>query len=408
MKSHLDQVQVHDDLVGVVDLSRRQLFDIFLERYGPFLSGDSAPLPSPYYTLNAGTIGISYVLYELYLLEQRPNFITAADRILTRTHQERETLSHPEELSSLQAQTALFHSYSGLWFVHALVASECDLSSVQLYLDRFVSMAAQPKASFDVSFGNAGFLLASVVLLRRVDGISGVRLDGLRSLAAEYYRELAQLLDADLENQGTFGFAHGFAGVLYAVLRYVELLDLTEVCPGLRWIDNLTKYATRVGGGATWPRVRGLADQEWAKASWCNGSAGMAHVYILAYDLYGREEDLQLAQEAAYVAGNGISGAYNLCCGNIGQAYSLLKVFARTRNRIWSRRANELVELAAQKAIHYHPGLHGHAGFDMDGLFSGIGGIVLLHAQMDKGGDARMPVLDDPNVSQKSGVNVGY
>ena len=187
------------------------------------------------------------------------------------------------------------------------------------------------------------------------------------------------------------GIAHGWAGVLYAVMRWAQ----STRSPLPNGIDGrlheLAACAEETGRGIRWPRVlrQRLGDETVDYVpSWCNGSAGLVHLWTLASSLQDEPRWLELAERVAWNAweySHG-SGMFDLCCGAAGRAYALLTLHRHTGDATWLRRAESLADRA------------GHAADDDQGiahaLYKGSLGVAVLAAELDRPLDARMPLFE--------------
>ena len=176
------------------------------------------------------------------------------------------------------------------------------------------------------------------------------------------------------------GFAHGFAGNVFALLKAAPLQSRehqTELMH--RVIETLERTALREGKLVNWPPVVGDPTST-LRVQWCHGAPGI--VCALAGAPAQRELDAILiaAGELTWEAGPLRKGG-GLCHGTAGNGWAFLKLHKRTRDRKWLERARRF----AMHAIEQRSGDHG--------LFEGDLGIALyLRACIEV--DDRWPLLD--------------
>jgi len=211
----------------------------------------------------------------------------------------------------------------------------------------------------------------------------------LRAFGAETMSSIWNELDArpPLESSpdGTFlGIAHGWAGNLYAALRWCAASG--DALPP-RLLDRLHEYAalkTIEGRGAYW---RSTIDRvsPGLIPGWCGGSAGQLFLCTLVHGLFGENEWLELAERCAWNAWDEPRVSANLCCGTAGRAYALLNFYKHTGAVEWLSRARHLANhAAATAATENYPAT----------LWKGNLGIAVLIADFASPENARMPFFE--------------
>ena len=162
------------------------------------------------------------------------------------------------------------------------------------------------------------------------------------------------------------GFAHGWPGILYAVLAWHE----QRSAPAPQWFaDALRRLAV------VWSP--GLTSKPGFEASWCNGAAGAALLWSKAYTCLGDEVFSRVARRAARTALAASGRMSSLCCGDVGVAFAVLAVDRIDSDPRWRRHAR----LLAARTI-----AHGAMPWRF-GLFQGDAGLVCL--TLDCLGEAR-------------------
>ena len=176
------------------------------------------------------------------------------------------------------------------------------------------------------------------------------------------------------------GFAHGFAGNAYALLRAASLQSRehqTELMH--RVVETLERTALREGNLVNWlPGPDSPADS--VRVQWCHGAPGVVCA-LSGAPAHGPLDALLLAAgELVWEAGALRKGAC-LCHGTAGNGWAFLKLLKRTRDRKWLERARRF----AMHAIEQRNGERG--------LLSGDIGVALyLRACIEV--DDRWPLLD--------------
>ncbi|HTQ80845.1 MAG TPA: lanthionine synthetase LanC family protein, partial [Thermoanaerobaculia bacterium] len=342
--------------------------------------------------LRSGAAGVAYAFYRLALLREDPHFLGYADHWALRARQAGGAESGPASLYSGRLGLATVEALVG----HARGADDAAAAAVDL-------LAREPfLADPDLLHGAPGLLLAAALLLDVVPQPGPVR----TALLATGGRWLAGLWDelsalpeiaaaAALPN---LGLAHGWAGPLYATLRWCgksgqalppqladrlsQLAEEAEVWGrGRRW-----RWYGEAGrkGAATIPGISGMP-------GWCNGSAGFVHLFREAEARLGEPRYGALARGAAWNAWEAPDADASLCCGWIGRAYALLLQDRREAgdggDRVWLWRARDLARRAASDLS--------WAAERPDSLFEGELGLALLAADLEQPELAALPLFAD-------------
>jgi serine/threonine-protein kinase len=73
--------------------------------------------------------------------------------------------------------------------------------------------------------------------------------------------------------------------------------------------------------------------------SWCNGTAGFVHLWLIAERVLGDNGYRELASGAAHDALGPVESGIDLCCGISGRAYALLALHRASGDELWLREA---------------------------------------------------------------------
>src|SRR6185295_8746836 len=163
----------------------------------------------------------------------------------------------------------------------------------------------------------------------------------LRALADEH---AGALMDAGASWTATpdLAFAHGRAGIFYALLRWQQVTG--GALPV--WFPGALEALARAH--PAWQRARKSSPAAPVLGrTWCNGSAGLTLLWTLAHEQTGEARHLKRARASlrTTLSVTGPAGG-DLCCGLAGRAYAALAV-ARVLPREGLRaRAQELAVAA--------------------------------------------------------------
>jgi eukaryotic-like serine/threonine-protein kinase len=285
---------------------------------------------------------------------------------------------------------SFFHNLAGVECVLALVAAaRGDELALNLARDGFVAAARRPCDHVDVAFGKAGLLLGAAQLLETLPP----DFDDTELRAAG--DDVRDRLWAELEPQKpltegprlrSLGAAHGWAGYLYALLRWSEAAG-SEPPDLKRRLEELGGLALPAGRGLRWPYDAAQPMPHGGlEASWCNGAAGYVPLWLAAHRLLGEERFENWARRAAWTAYESpIPSGGDLCCGFGGRAYAVLALYRDNGEEVWLSRARALAERAAVNIR--------ANSLRRDSLYKGEVGVALLAAELGAPGHACMPLF---------------
>jgi serine/threonine-protein kinase len=313
-------------------------------------------------SLSEGVTGLSYLALRLALARQNPELLGLADVALDWAHKryaDREE-QHPaagahRNAGSDHAPVSIFSSSAGLWLTSALVAAAFeDAERLARSVEALTAIDASIEPRLELMSGRSGLLLASARLM----DFQPLHADDAAAKIRAFGNDVANGIIRNLEHRqwvlpnacvGNLGLAHGWAGVLYALLRWQEHsgTDLKRVlAPRL---DQIATLARPRGRGIWWPMNTEdqRADDSFC-ASWCNGSAGYTHLWLTAFRASGDPNHLEFAKLSAWTSYEAPMTSTNMCCGTVGRAYSLLETFKVTGDEAWRERAVDLHARALQ------------------------------------------------------------
>ncbi|MEY2440805.1 MAG: eukaryotic-like serine/threonine-protein kinase [bacterium] len=288
-------------------------------------------------------------------------------------------------------ECSLHHTVSGVHAVGALVAgARGDEWSQRLALDAFVAATGEPCEHLDVAFGRAGLLLGCALLLEALP--AAIDTDPLRARGTDLCDSLMAALAAQPEIAAcrrlrSLGAAHGWAGMLFALLRWSEATGTAPAAVTGEWLAQLAALGQPAGRGTRWPHGAGEpAGANPIASGWCNGAAGYVPLWTLAHRLTGDETYARLAQTAAWTAYEDPADSGDICCGLAGRAYALLNVYRHTNDAAWLARARCLADRAAISVQ--------RDALRRDSLYKGEVGVALLAADLEDPLHACIPLFE--------------
>jgi serine/threonine-protein kinase len=366
-----------------------------------FRSGiNVAPVCSVYY----GSAGIAYALYRIALVREDPTLLSVADLWATNSLSKiADATAFTNDLLDLTPETVGFtspyHTASGVHCVRAFIAHAMgDFATLQAAVRDFVLASEAPCPGLDLTLGRAGTLLAGSMLLdvlaasgHDMSGTAAVLNTGDRALKDIWLRidELAPVPEcSDLPYSG---MAHGWAGLLYATLRWCLSSGTTLPASIEQRLKQLADCAEPYGRGLRWPWVVTGRGRNSYMPGWCNGTAGFVFLWTLAHRMLGDDLYLTLAEKAASNVREEPDTVGQLCCGLAGRAYALLNLYRYTGDTGWLSGARELAHRAARSMQLPLPGEEAV----QHSLYRGVPGVVVLIADLSRAETSCMPFFEE-------------
>jgi hypothetical protein len=352
---------------------------------------------SPAASVTYGSAGIAYALYRLAVVRDDVQLLALADAWAERAANEQEESAFYNSAIQITPENvgrvSPYHTASGVAAVQALIANaRGDKMSLDLAISRFLHQSEGECGNPDLTLGRASVLLALTLLL---EAGGPPRPQALVDRGNELCNSVLEVIEREppiAEGQAIsyLGMAHGWAGLLYAPLRWWKLLDRQPPDAIETRLEQLADCAQLTRHGARWGMQAG--SRSVTLAGWCNGSAGHTHLWTLAHRVYGEARYLDLAERAAADAFEGGGGGHGLCCGFAGQAYAQLSLYKHTGEHRWLEQARGLNTKAAAfgNAILNR----GEDGLPYS-LYKGDMGAAVLAAEMDRPELACMPFFEE-------------
>jgi type 2 lantibiotic biosynthesis protein LanM len=236
---------------------------------------------------------------------------------------------------------------------------------------------------YDLLSGTAGSLMALLRLALAGDGaaLASALECGDHLLARRSVSDGGLGFWRTFEERPISGFAHGNAGIAFALLR----LSAASGEPRFRAAAQEAiafENTTFVAAEGNWPDLRW--EQPSFAAGWCHGGPGIAlsRLEALAYDA-SLAPDVDCA--AALAERHVHEGTDHLCCGNFGRILLLHEIGRGTHRPELVRAAGSLAAgrvLAARRRGGYRLLREGSGHVSFPGLFQGTSGIAYSLLQL--------------------------
>lgn len=360
----------------------------------------AARLPAPTASANYGAAGIAFGLLRLAQARQDPALFSLARAWSARADAARgdaEAFSSPalDITPQTVGEVSPYHTASGVFLVNAMMAAAAgDVERCQHAVDAFVDHSRPVRdPDPDLALGSSGTLVAGA-MLRALPLAPHLDLGGVQTLCDRLAGQIwARLADqpplGELQERAHLGAAHGWAGYIYAQLRWFAHAD--SLPDGLvDRLDQIAELAAVHGGGVRWPWYVGNAE-EMFMPGWCNGTAGHVIVLLAAHAVTGDDRYLGLARQAGRDVLLGPSNVANLCCGHAGRAYALLALYRTTRDGAWLSAARRLAAAATRTSL---PAETASLGLASHSLYKGTLGLAVLLADLERPDLAAMPLFE--------------
>lgn len=359
---------------------------------------------APTCSIMLGRAGVAYALYRLACLRDDARTLALADAWMTRVERDSNTAAaFAAPTDGLDAEglgpVSPFHSITGVHVVRALIALAMnDADGAVSAIGRFTTAAGIPWPSFDLTLGRMGVPLACATLIEALPATMSEQIDSLQRAGGRVMTELWREIDrfgpiGRTRDPADFGIAHGWAGLLYATLRWHRATGQPLPSAMQRRLVELADAAESLGRGIHWPQQRaGLTPSVLGGhqvAGWCNGPAGFVHLWTVANVHFPRRGFGVLAEGSAWSAWESDSVIFDLCCGLVGRAHALLNLYRHTGQADWLDRAATLAHRAAEVFERCRSMLPRPLS-----LFKGEAGLALLFAELRHPEAAAFPLFE--------------
>jgi hypothetical protein len=364
-----------------------------LARYRPGgMAMRSGPAKPPLVSINFGAAGIAYTIYRLARARGDHQLLTLASAWVQKAfalsshanaYYDPEAEIEPETVG----QVSLFHSVCGLHCVDTLVrAALGDVDGAARAVEAFVERSRGPCDNPDLTLGAASLLLGCAELMESAGASSLFDLILLRKRGDEIADILSEILHSEPIATSThiryLGIAHGWAGLVFGLLRWTRATQRSARPLLAAKLDELAELAFPYEGGSCWTTHNNNSS---LMPGWCHGTAGYTMLFALAHEVLHVPRYAEVAERAAASAWDIDTSNGSLCCGNAGNGYAFLAAYRLTAARRWLDRAR----VAARRAARDRSTL-----IFRDSLYKGALGVALLASELDRPAMAAMPLFE--------------
>lgn len=234
-------------------LSDRLLLD-YLRRFDPAGALFASGLPEPpYSSVNYGSAGVAYFLYRIACIRNDALLLSWSKLWIEKAISEAASKGEPaftnpggEITRDIIGPVALYHTETGLYAVKALIGHAMgDIPSELDGLGGFVREAQKPCDNIDLTLGSSGVLLGCALMAEAMPNHAPIRRLG-DVLLKEIWTRIESMPAIEEEKQFRFtGIAHGWSGVLYAVLMWCRATQVKLPATLPDRLDQLANLAER-------------------------------------------------------------------------------------------------------------------------------------------------------------------
>jgi eukaryotic-like serine/threonine-protein kinase len=358
-----------------------------LDHYEGLLD-DAESLRVPRVSVNFGAAGIALFFQRASVLLDRAHLLAVADQWLSRAN----LLSRldgafydGEQLTEdTVGRSSLFYGPPGVLCVAAIVAAAYgDLPYANAAATRFLRASRLPARGADITTGVASSLLGCA-MLREALG-PGERVVPALDQRAHELLDLVWRAPGDLGRAVEYlGMAHGWAGRVYATLRWCRASGDAFPDVARERVEHLVAQREVGRRGVRWPLVAGTG-RYWP--GWCHGAAGYVFLWSMLAATEQSEQCAELARLAAEeTCAYRAPGTGHLCCGSAGQGYACLSMYRLTGGARWIDRARRMLTHARTEI--------GTDRIFAGSLYKGELGIALLEADLARPDLSAMPFFE--------------
>ena len=350
---------------------------------------------APFGSVNYGDAGIAYMFYRMALIESNPELLAVADIWVNHAMdyiENEEAAFYAKEIDITKntvGEISIYHTASGVHLMQALVSKAFGQHN-RYYAGVSNFMAASSKVcnNPDLTLGKSSILVGSAILIEQMNDEQTLKeqlIDFGNRIVKDIW-DVLQTYTAISANEAVNyrGIAHGWAGILYATLRWCAQSNTVLPDSFYKRVDELISLGIAEKDYLRWNITAGNA-ASWT--GWCHGSAGYTFLWCAMYTYSKDEKYLELAQKTArhFLTETGVTNV-SLCCGLSGECYALLRLFNITKNEYYLLEAKN----KAKKILHnvYTPDARNNS------LYKGDIGAAVLLTELNKPCYARMPLFE--------------
>jgi hypothetical protein len=332
-----------------------------LLEYARWLNASLDSNEPPLLNLEGGVGGVLYASWLLATEQQHVDALRQEARILAlrtlplATSAPAFKMRFPSDLYEPRVNESVLHGPLGYWLAVCLV-SEPGSTLHDIALREYIALILQDCELLEFAFGAAGLLWSVARLLPHLRGEprEDVKAAGATLMAQIWQRLIDGIRDLSTESE-SLGFAHGRAGILYAILSYCDKAHCTPPSGLQAQLDALACLGTVTERGITWapehpPRQ---LEETWRSIgeSWCNGVSGFIPLWCLASKIFKLPLYGLLAEKAGVALLTAEAReSISLCCGVAGQIAALRCLERFNPHGKWAHFADQLFVACLEKS----------------------------------------------------------
>jgi serine/threonine-protein kinase len=346
---------------------------------------NSAPWQKPFSSIFHGEAGIAYTFLRLSYIKNDPQLLALAAVWISKAKQatnKKGAFENPQidmPISTI-GFNSFYHQLPGVLLVDTLV--EYALGNNRLSVNAALKLVDRLKKGpgpseddylLDPTQGPAGLLGAMPVLQTIGKNMDGFPMEQFENISAEIIASLIPAIhenisaSVDRTKNKLLGYAHGYAGLMHAVLQGSGLINDNQLSLLYNALIKLSSFGINSGNTICWPV--GINDSAiWL--GWCHGSAGHMLLWMNAYRKFNDRLFLNNAVKTGeYLWNNYSVSNTSICCGLAGQSVALYQLGKLLNDKKWYDRGLKLAALAIKSENKF---------LLKDSLFQGAVGLALL------------------------------
>ena len=352
---------------------------------------------APRSSVNFGTAGIAYMFNRMGIIDSDPVYLSLADiwadRATDYIH-DKENSFYSKEIDITPATvgtTSIYHTSSGVHLVQGLISKEAgNYTSYQTAVQNFITASSQPCENLDLTLGKSSTLIGCSLLLENFLSSEIQIKKELLKLGNTTMNSIWSVIDtyaaiAEKTPINYRGIAHGWAGILYATLKWCIVAGQALPVHFLERVTQLEKLGIEEDHLMRW----NISNTEYVSwTGWCHGSAGYVFLWTLLFRYTNNPKYLLIAEMTANhflkAANPGNNGS--LCCGMAGECYSLLNIYKVTGNEFYLSEANRI----SKRMLPY---VYSNQ-MRNNSLYKGDIGVGVLLSEIKKPAFTKMPLFE--------------
>ncbi len=358
---------------------------------------DNGLMLAPTCSVNYGAAGIAYMLYRMACIENDAELLSVADiwanRAAAYVMDERKAFYSadieitPETVGTI----SIYHTASGVHLVQALISQALgDYVTSYNSIIRFIEAAGKPCENLDLTLGKSSTLIGccllyenatsgNATLLTELTNFGNITMDAIWEKAAAF----PPISDKNPINYR--GIAHGWAGIIYATLKWCDQAKTAIPENVYDRVDQLVALALKENNYTRWALTNTEAIS-WP--GWCHGSAGYTFLWTLLHQITKDEKFLELAESTTrhFLLTDKNNNNGSLCCGMGGEAYALLNVYKINDKNFYLKEAKALAKKMLLNI--------GNPAMKNNSLYKGEVGAGVLFSELASAKHSLMPLFE--------------